>query len=187
MPLSFALPEEIEEWRAWLMTAQQQRATPTVARVHGDGGGGGIHSSRSGADRGIGNGGGVNGRETAEQLWMLKTGQDAGRGLRLLRADEALAAAEAEAAALREAGGGRGDGGSRGGVGGGSGEGLQKHSHQLKVAQVWGGGCGDAGAVEGMRNQVSEVCWGGRRRKGGRRVERNAAPSVYLVATWSVA
>ncbi|KAG1655075.1 hypothetical protein FOA52_009027 [Chlamydomonas sp. UWO 241] len=116
MPLSFALPGELPEWRAWVKSA--------------------------------------GGRCPA--LWILKTGQDAGRGLALLPTRAALAAAESEAALLLAAGvgggsidgsdsagksgRGRGGGGREGGRGRGGGSGpssVPKASHQLKVAQLY--------------------------------------------------
>ncbi len=90
-PLSFALPEELPQWRAWIRDQEK------LERVQQDG----RHalqepqlhrapSERSPAATQESTG-------VADQLWMLKTGQDAGKGLRLMQAGEALRLAEDEA------------------------------------------------------------------------------------------
>jgi tubulin polyglutamylase TTLL6/13 len=93
-PRSFELPEELPRWREWVLARralqralQQQQAATEAASGGADGGGaGGLAAA---ADNDI----------SSSDLWILKTGQDAGKGLSLLPAERALAAAAAQAQA----------------------------------------------------------------------------------------
>ncbi|GIL89593.1 hypothetical protein Vretimale_1844 [Volvox reticuliferus] len=110
-PRSFALPEELDVWEEWLRKQQKQQQTEqkqTTQRMRQQGGkwawrsgveeGTGSTSSggggSGGGDGGDGNGG--SGGGTSMGMWILKTGQDAGKGLSLLPADQALQYARAQ-------------------------------------------------------------------------------------------
>ncbi|KAG2495865.1 hypothetical protein HYH03_006103 [Edaphochlamys debaryana] len=96
-PLSFALPEELDEW------AEHVRQEAKSRRRQRKGGAG------------------------AEPLWILKTGQDAGKGLSLLPADRAVAFAREQ---LRKTAG-------AGGVGPDGGDPASRRASQLQVAQAY--------------------------------------------------
>jgi hypothetical protein len=120
-PLSFALPEELDQWVGWLRSQQQEQEQgrqqqqrrgrqgqaqesgqvqrqqgsdrPTSHITQAASGGQiqqGVQQQSAVSDTGQASGG-AGGRESwGKQLWMLKTGQDAGKGLRLMTAAEAL-------------------------------------------------------------------------------------------------
>ncbi|GIL42340.1 hypothetical protein Vafri_349 [Volvox africanus] len=119
-PLSFALPEELHVWEEWLREQKQQtERKPATKQMRQRGGAQGPERRSSirveggaGATSGSGGGaGGGNGGGTCTGMWILKTGQDAGKGLSLLPADQALQYAREQQQKQQQVEGG--DGGRR--------------------------------------------------------------------------
>ncbi|KXZ46792.1 hypothetical protein GPECTOR_40g526 [Gonium pectorale] len=142
-PLSFALPEQTAEWAQWLrerLAAKAARAAEAAGELRNG-------PRRQGQDQDP-----VHGDEGG--FWILKTGQDAGKGLSLLSAEQALQYATAQLAKpqLPQApegqeeplthrlgsGSGPGGGGASGGGSGGSAGGAAKR-FALQVAQLYVG------------------------------------------------
>lgn len=85
-PVSFALPEELGAWQAWVRDHRDSNAQSLMQGVS--------HGKEEGPES-THKFGSRQGSKAAPpaQLWMLKTGQDAGKGLHLLPTQQALAAA----------------------------------------------------------------------------------------------
>jgi hypothetical protein len=124
-PRSFELPEQLAEWRAWVAT---RGALRQALQAGGGGATAAAPSSSSPPDYDH------DAAAEEEDLWILKTGQDAGKGLSLLPAERAVAAAAAQASA---AAGPRGRASSLPSAAATTHAQQQAHRRLLKVAQLY--------------------------------------------------